>query len=87
MKLHTGIRTGDLIRCPDKATARWHRVVRVGRRRDGTRYVTVKARRFWRLLGCPATQRIEWATLQRMGFGIRRRQNASDGTVTGTERP
>lgn len=58
-----GIRAGDLIRCPDHATARWHRVLRVGRRRDGTHYVVLQRARFWRLLGLPRRQIIEWSVL------------------------
>ena len=66
------IRPGDLVRCPDRATAGWHRVVRVGRRRDGTRYVTIRRGRIWRALGLPAMQRIEWVTLWSLGYGIKR---------------
>jgi len=67
-----GIRPGDLLRCPDRATARWHRVVRVGRRKDGTRYVTVRRSRLGRLLGLSRMQRLEWSMLRGIGFGIRR---------------
>jgi hypothetical protein len=66
------IRPGDLVRCPDRPTAGWHRVVRVGRRRDGTRYVTIRRGRIWRVLGLPAMQRIEWSMLRALGYGIKK---------------
>lgn len=72
------IRPGDLIRCPDRATARWHRVVRVGRRRDGTRYVTIRRSRIGRLLGLPPMQRLEWGHLRALGYGIKRAAPAED---------
>lgn len=67
-----GIKPGDRIRCPDRATAAWHSVVRVGRRRNGTRYVVLRRSRFWRACGLPPTQRIEWSVLRDMGYGIKR---------------
>ena len=73
------IRPGDLIRCPDRATARWHRVVRVGRRKDGTRYVTIRRSRIWRALGLPPTQRLEWGHLKALGYGLKRGTEASSG--------
>lgn len=78
------IRPGDLIRCPDRATARWHRVVRVGRRRDGTRYVTIRRSRLGRLLGLSPMQRLEWGHLKALGYGLKRERRADDGTVTAT---
>lgn len=78
------IRPGDLVRCPDRATARWHRVVRVGRRRDGTRYVTIRRSRFWRAFGLPANERLEWALLKGIGYGLKRTNAADDGTVAST---
>ena len=80
-----GIKPGDLIRCPDKATALWHRVVRVGRRRDGTRYVVIRRAKVWRALGLNGRQRIEWSALRALGYGLKRRVPKDDGTVTGTE--
>lgn len=68
-----GIRPGDYLRCPDRATARWHRVVRTGRRRDGTHYVTIRHGRLWRALGLPEYQRLEWTLLKALGFGVRRK--------------
>lgn len=67
-----GIQPGDLIRCPDRATARWHRVARIGRRNDGTRYVTIRRGRIGRLLGLSPMQRLEWSMLRGVGFGIKR---------------
>lgn len=71
-----GIKPGDYIRCPDRATARWRRVVRVGRRRDLTRYVTLRRGRIWRALGMTQYQRIEWSFLRAIGFGVRRHEAA-----------
>lgn len=71
------IRPGDYLRCPDRATAGWHRVVRLGRRRDGTRYVTIRRARIWRLLGLPPMQRIEWALLKGFGYGLKRAKAAT----------
>lgn len=70
------IRPGDLIRCPDRATARWRAVLRVGRRRDGTRYVTIRRSRFWRALGLSVDQRIEWSVLRAFGYGLKRASSA-----------
>lgn len=67
-----GIRAGDLIRCPDRATARWHRVIRVARRKDGTRYVTIRRGKIGRLLGLGSFQRLEWRMVRGVGFGIKR---------------
>lgn len=69
-----GIEVGDLIRCPDRATARWHRVVRVGRRKDGTRYVTLRRTKFWRALGLSAFHQIEWSDLRAIGYGLRKQR-------------
>lgn len=69
-----GIRPGDLIRSPDRATARWHRVIRVGRRRDRTRYITIRRSRFWRAFGLPAMERIEWSLLRALGYGLKKRR-------------
>jgi len=66
-----GIRPGDLIRCPDRATARWHKVVRVGRRRDGTRYVVIRRSRTSRALGLPARHSLEWSMLRSLGYGLK----------------
>ncbi len=71
------IRPGDLVRSPDRATARWHKVVRVGRRRNASRYIVVRRSRFWRAFGLPPMQRIEWAALRAVGYGIRRPQPAA----------
>jgi hypothetical protein len=76
------IKPGDRIRCPDRATAAWHTVVRTGRRRDGTRYVTLRRGRFWRALGLPAMQRIEWSELRGFGYGIRRARPAAFTGIT-----
>ena len=51
MRERIPIRPGDLIRSPDRPTARWHRVIRVGRRKDGSRYITLRRARWGRLLG------------------------------------
>lgn len=72
------IRPRDLIRSPDRATARWHRAARVGRRRDGTRYVTIRRGRIGRLLGLSPMQRIEWVTIRALGYGIRRAKAATE---------
>ena len=66
------LRPGDRIRCPDRATAAWHTVQVVGRRREGTRYVTIRRSRIWRALGLPPMQRLEWGHLKALGYGIRR---------------
>ena len=71
------IKPGDFIRCPDRATARWREVLRVGRRRDGSRYVVLRRSRIGRLLGLPAKQVLEWALLKGVGFGVRRSQAAA----------
>jgi len=68
-----GIRPGDRIRCPDRATAAWHTVQRVGRRRDGTRYIVLRRGRVWRALGLPAQQRLEWEHVRALGYGRRRK--------------
>lgn len=68
------IRPGDQIRCPDRGTARWRKVVRVSRRRDGTRFITIRRSRFWRAFGLPAVQRIEWAHIRAVGYGLKRAQ-------------
>ena len=72
MRERLPIRPGDLIRCPDSPTARWHRVIRLGRRKDGSRYITLRRGRFWRLLGLGALQRLEWSTVKALGFGTKR---------------
>ena len=68
-----GIRPGDRIRCPDRSTAAWHTVQRVGRRRDGTRYIVLRRGRVWRALGLPAKQRLEWEYVRALGYGLRRK--------------
>ena len=80
-----GIKPGDQIRTPDRATARWYTVVRVGLRKDGTRYVTLRTSRFWRALGLPARHVMEWSAITAFGFGLRRRRPADDRTITGTQ--
>lgn len=75
------IRPGDLIRCPDRATARWHRVLRVGRRRDGTRYLTIRRSKFWRAFGLAPKERIEWALLKAVGYGIKRQRGPQSEPV------
>ena len=74
MRERIPIRPGDLIRSPDRPTARWHRVIRVGRRKDGSRYITLRRARWGRLLGLGALQRLEWAAVKAVGYGIRRGQ-------------
>ena len=69
------IKPGDMIRCPDRATARWHRVVRVGRRRDGSRYIVLRRSRIGRLLGLSPLQRLEWAWVKQVGYGLRKSQS------------
>lgn len=71
------VRPGDKIRVPDRATARWHTVVRVGRRRDGTRYITLRQSRIGRLLGLPASQRLEWGSVKALGYGLKRARAAN----------
>ena len=73
------IKPGDYIRCPDRATARWHRVVRVGRRRDGTRYIVLRRSRIGRLLGLPAKQVLEWSHVRAIGYGLKRRVEGAPG--------
>jgi hypothetical protein len=68
-----GIRPGDRIRCPDRSTALWHTVVRVGRSRDGTRHIVLRRRRFWRGLGMSPEQRLEWEYVRALGYGLRRK--------------
>src|SRR3990167_4106592 len=63
MRERIPIRHGDLFRSPDRSTARWHRVIRIGRRKDGSRYITIRLGRFWRLLGFGPLQRLEWASV------------------------
>jgi len=69
---HLGIRVGDLIRSPDRSTARYHKVLRVGRRKDGTHYITLRTSRIWRALGLSSRQHLEWAALKAIGYGIKR---------------
>lgn len=71
------IKPGDFIRCPDRATAAWHRLVRVGRHRDGSRFVVLRRSRFWRAFGFPPLQKIEWGHLKAMGYGIKRAKAAA----------
>ena len=66
------IKPGDSIRCPDRATARWHSVLRVGRRRDGSRYIVLRRSRSWRLLGLSAKQVLEWSHVRALGYGLKR---------------
>jgi hypothetical protein len=70
------LKPGDRIRWPDRATALWHAVVRVGRRRDGTRYIILRRSRLGRAFGLPLRQQIEWAQLKVFGYGIRRARAA-----------
>lgn len=68
-----GIKPGDYIRSPDRPTARWHRVQRVGQRRNGSRYIVLRRSRIGRLLGLPAKQVLEWSHLRALGYGLKRR--------------
>ena len=72
MRERIPIRPGDLFRSPDRPTARWHRVIRVGRRKDGSRYITIRRGRLGRLLGLGPLQRLEWASVKALGYGIKR---------------
>lgn len=67
-----GIEAGDYLRCPDRATARYRRVVRVGRRRDGTRYVVIRRSKFWRAFGLPPMERLEWGHIRALGYGLKK---------------
>ena len=71
MRERIPIRPGDLFRSPDRPTARWHRVVRVGRHKDGSRYITLRRGRLGRLLGLGPLQRLEWAAVKALGFGMK----------------
>ena len=72
MRERLSIHPGDLIRCPDRPTARWHKVVKVGRHKDGSRYLTLRRARFWRLLGFGPLQRLEWSWVKQVGYGLRK---------------
>ena len=72
MRERIPIRAGDLFRSPDRPTARWHRVIRVGRRKDGSRYITIQRGRLGRLLGLGPLQRLEWASVKALGYGVKR---------------
>jgi len=72
MRERIPIRAGDLFRSPDRPTARWHRVIRVGRRKDGSRYITLRRGRLGRLLGLGPLQRLEWASVKALGYGVKR---------------
>ena len=86
MRESIGIRPGDLIRSPDRATARYHKVLRVGRRKDGTHYITLRTSPFWRALGVPARQHLEWATLKAIGYGIKRTAPPAEQPATAEEK-
>ena len=79
MRERINIRPGDLIRCPDRATARWHRVVRVGRHKDGSRYITLRRGRLGRLLGLGPLQRLEWAGVKAIGYATKRSRSPVSG--------
>ena len=72
MRERLSIHPGDLIRCPDRPTARWHKVVRVGRHKDGSRYLTIRRGCPGRLLGLGPLQRLEWTWVKQVGYGLRK---------------
>ena len=76
-----GIQAGDLFRSPDRPTARWHRVVKVGLRKDGTRYITIHRARIWRAFGLSPMQRLEFAEIKALGFGVRKQHKPRTGPV------
>ena len=88
MRESIGIKPGDRIRCPDRPPARWHTVISVGRRKDGSRYITLRRGRLWRLLGLSPLQRLEWSFLRAVGFGVKRaRKGTGEGRSLSLEAP
>ena len=77
------LRPGDRVRCPDRPTAAWHVVQRIGRRKNGTRYIVIRRSRLGQALGLPLRQPLEWAMLKACGYGLRRAKAAQ--VITATE--